>query len=320
MKIIELKNEIKNYDKNELEKLVVEFYKIIPKSKREEYQLDEFIKNVNSNVKKKENTIEDFSNLVNEIDEFISNVDNGYYHSPNRVILKPERSKWRFKAKKYYKELNKILPNSENGELATSLLIELYKRLSEGTTYLIFNNWNTFGSFGENQYEYYEKLIKRIFASGYTEEKITTCIDLLLLPNDGNTLRSELFDLLTYEITSTQYVDLTIELLKKKYNELCSKKVKSNSSSDYLNDNNIDDIVRTISRLYMQSNEIDIGIKYFYDNYGCFNKSYKMYELFELLDLIDLKDIWIREYERNIYKLDYSDELKEKYKEYKEGK
>lgn len=319
MKIVELKNEIKNYDKNELEKLVVEFYKIIPKSKREEYQLDEFIKNVNSNVKKKERTIEDFSNLVNEIDEFISNVDNGYYNHPNKVIPKPERSKWRFKAKKYYKELNKILPNSENGELATSLLIELYKRLSEGTTYLIFNNWNTFGSLGENQYEYYEKLIKRIFASSYTEEKITTCIDLLLLPNDDNTLRTELFDLLTYEIINTQYVDLTIKLLKRKYNELCSKKVKSNSS-DYLNDNNIDDIVRIISKLYMQSNEIETGIKYFYDNYDCFNKSYKMYELFELLDLIDLKDIWIREYERNIYKLDYTDELKEKYKEYKEGK
>ena len=34
----------------------------------------------------------------------------GYYSSPNKVIPKKERSNWRFKVKRYYKELTKTIP------------------------------------------------------------------------------------------------------------------------------------------------------------------------------------------------------------------
>lgn len=74
---------------------------------------------------------------MSEINNFLELVDGEYYATPNKIVSKTERSSWRFKVKRYYKELNKIEPNSKNGGMATFLLIELFKRLSRGTYYLL---------------------------------------------------------------------------------------------------------------------------------------------------------------------------------------
>lgn len=120
----ELKNGIKKYDKKELEFIIVSLYKCIPKKVKEEYDIDSYIKNIDINKKtdvvKKEIP---FDEIYNEIIYFIKCIDLGYYCSPNRVIAKKDRSAWRFKVKRFYKKLNKISPDSENGSIATSLLI-----------------------------------------------------------------------------------------------------------------------------------------------------------------------------------------------------
>lgn len=84
-----------------------------------------------------------------------------YYVVANKTISKKERSSWRFKVKRYYKELNNILPNSQNGTKATLLLIEIFKRLSIGSNRLLFINWETFRALGVAQSEYYNTIMKR---------------------------------------------------------------------------------------------------------------------------------------------------------------
>ena len=85
----ELKNEIKKYDKKELEFIIVSLYKRIPKKVKEEYDIDSYIKNIDINKKtdvaKKEIP---FDEIYNEIIYFIECIDLGYYCSPNRVIAK----------------------------------------------------------------------------------------------------------------------------------------------------------------------------------------------------------------------------------------
>ena len=46
MLIKDLKNEIKKYNKKELESIIVELYKRLLKSKKEDYDIDNFIKNM----------------------------------------------------------------------------------------------------------------------------------------------------------------------------------------------------------------------------------------------------------------------------------
>ena len=45
MLVSELKNEIKKYDKKELESIIVSLYKCIPKKVKEEYDMDSYYKN-----------------------------------------------------------------------------------------------------------------------------------------------------------------------------------------------------------------------------------------------------------------------------------
>ena len=96
MLVSELKQELEKYDKKELIKIAAELYKRVSKAKKEEYQIDEFIKDFKLQTKPQEKKVS-LSDLQNEILEFLSDVDQGYYASPNRKVSKKERSGWRFK-------------------------------------------------------------------------------------------------------------------------------------------------------------------------------------------------------------------------------
>lgn len=48
MLVSELRVEISKYSQKELENIIVELYKRIPKAKKEEYNIDEHIKNINT--------------------------------------------------------------------------------------------------------------------------------------------------------------------------------------------------------------------------------------------------------------------------------
>ena len=105
MLISELKEEIKKYNQKDLESIIVELYKRIPKNKKEDYNIDDFIKNVDNKQKINSKKEFNFEELEKEIKYFLSCVDNEYYVVPNKIVSKKERSSWRFKVKRYYKEL-----------------------------------------------------------------------------------------------------------------------------------------------------------------------------------------------------------------------
>ena len=46
MKVNELREILKNYNETDKEKIIVEFYKRIPKNIKEDYNIDEYIKNI----------------------------------------------------------------------------------------------------------------------------------------------------------------------------------------------------------------------------------------------------------------------------------
>ena len=109
MKVNELREIIKKYKKEEQEKIIVELYKRIPKEKKEEYSIDEFIKNLDVKVEKEDTQIS-IESLEKEVTYFLQCASNELYAIPNKIIPKNERSKWRFKVKTFYKQLNSFAP------------------------------------------------------------------------------------------------------------------------------------------------------------------------------------------------------------------
>lgn len=317
MLIKDLKNEIKKYNKKELESIIVELYKRLPKSKKEDYDIDNFIKNMETGEKPVK-VKQSFDELYKEIVYFINCVDNEYYACANRIISKKERSSWRFKVKRYYKELNSIPFNEQNGIVATTLLIEIFKRLSIGSNRLLFVNWETFKALGVSQTEYYDTIINRIMANGYSKENLQKCINLLDILKDPYDLSYGMFKIFIYNLKTTEEEELAIELLNTKVQQqiIEFKNLKDNNRKYTLKEN-INNYVECIIEIYFNLNEIDKGIKYFHKYYIQEIREVKEYILLEKLDELNLTKEWLNEYESHMDKIDYRESLKDKYKELK---
>lgn len=311
MKVKEIRYELSKHDRNTLEDIIIELYKRMPKSKKEEYNIDDFITNPIKEAKKEIMPIS-FNQLKEEIKYFLDCVDNEYYSSPNRIISKEERSKWRFKVRRYIKELNKIDINNPFYEDATLLLIELYKRLSKGSHYLLFSNWETFKATSISQDDFYDLIIKRILINDYTKEDVIECLNLLEVPKDPYASSCDMFDNFTSNISKNK--EEVISLLKDKINIL-KKEIKISKDSTYEKEDMIDNFMICIMDLYFSLDKIDVGIKYFKENYIHYDEEVRMYIILEKLEKYELYTYWIKLYEEN--KVNYRRFLVEKYNEIK---
>lgn len=305
MKISELKPIIKNYDKSKLESIVVELYKRVPKNIKEDYNIDNYIININNESKSKTKKTEEFDldNLKDEILYFLSCVDNGFYHIPNRVIPKKERSSWRFKVKKYYKYLTSVDPTFIDGDIATLLLIEIFKRLSEGTTYLLFSNWEPFNAIGISQDEYFREIFNRVFKNKVLnkEDRIKTIVDLLNV--ESNLYHEEdLYSIYSELITDEEDINISIRIIQNKIVELkeAYKNIKSNSfDTKYYLGLNINYYIELVTSLYIKLNQIETGINFYYKNVIDLEKTRAIINILHILEKYKLYNRWIEEYEKN---------------------
>ena len=329
MLVKEIKEATKEYSRDELMKIITELYKRIPKSRREYYDIDDYIVNLRKYTTKKstENeTITDIISLSKELEYFLTCVRNDLYCSPNNIITKTERSKWRFKVKKYYKDLISFKPDTEDGKLATKYLISLFNILSYGTHYLKFSSWNTFGAIGVYQSDFLETIVKRILSTGLTKENMTTCVALLDNEYDPNEYHISVLLSFVSCLNTSDLKYAAIEALKEK---IISKKekiqeIKKNRKSSYHDTYDLEEMINyfteTILFIYINLNEIDNGIKYFQKTYLEKDDEVKEYILLDRLEIFEIKDEWIKEYESHIGKIDYRDSLQKQYQELKNRK
>lgn len=299
MLVKDLRKTLEKYDKKEMTDIVVELYKRLPKKVKEDYDIDKFIEDINNKTKKEEKKVS-FDDLCKEMGYFLDCAKAGYYSSPNKVVPKKERSNWRFKAKRYYKELTKTIPTTDIGVKSTKLLIELYELVSRGTNTLVFTNWDTFRALGVNQVEYLDMLYKRILSTGNSINNIKVCIDLLDNCKDPDILDEFLINVFIDNLRTEESKLTAINLLDEKVVEV-KEKIKSlgkkyNYHDMYYleKDNNL--YVGIATRLYFSSFEVDDGIKYYQKNYIHYDSEVKEYILLEILRELELYEGWIIEY------------------------
>ena len=316
MLVSELKEEIKKYNQKDLENIIVELYKRIPKNKKEDYNIDDFIKNVDNKQKINSKKEFNFEELEKEIKYFFCFFDNEYYVVPNKIVSKKERSSWRFKVKRYYKELSNIIPNSDNGAQATMLLIEIFKRLSIGSNRLLFINWETFRALGVSQSDYYDNILKRILYNGYTKENLQKCIDFLDIVKDPYELSYDMFYTYISNLKTIDNKEVSIQLINEKIEDLKLKfKNEKNSGKQFDLQELLNEYVECVTDIYFELEEIEKGIKFFHKNYIERSKEIKEYVLLNKLDVADLIDAWLKEYEQNMNKINFRESLKKRYEE-----
>lgn len=321
MLVKDLSKTLEKYDKKEMTDIVVELYKRLPKKVKEDYDIDKFIEDINNKTKKEEKKVS-FDDLCSEMRYFLDCAKAGFYSSPNKVVPKKERSTWRFKAKRYYKELTKTIPTTDIGVKSTKLLIELYELVSRGTNTLVFTNWDTFKALGVSQTEYFDMLLKRILSTGNSINNIKVCIDLLDNCKDPDILDEFLINIFIDNLRTEESKLTAINLLYEKVVKVKEKikglgKKYNYHDMYYLEeDNNL--YVETVTRLYFSSFEVDEGIKYYQKNYIHYNSEVKEYILLEILRELELYEEWITEYESASKKNKLREELTRDYEKIKE--
>lgn len=313
MKVNELREILKNYNETDKEKIIVELYKRIPKNIKEDYNIDEYIKNINKKIDNKDNKVS-IEYLEKEVKYFIECANDDLYVRPNRVIPKNERSKWRFKVKTFYKELNSFIPTTEEGRKATDLLGELFEILSFGTNYLTFSSWNTFGAIQVSQSDFLENIVKRKLANGMTRENIKYCVELLNAKYDPQEYHRSILNSFEscFKTPDSRY--LVIDLLKEQQTKW---KEKYKKDKNYYNTEYTNYFVECIVDIYFDLHEVKEGVSYFHKEYIESDKEIKEYILLRIMEELEMYKEWIVEYENNIGKINYRDTLKQKYKELK---
>ena len=314
MKVNELREIIKNYNEEDKRKIIVELYKRIPKNIKEDYNIDNYIINLNTKIEKVDKNIT-IERLEKEVEYFIECASDDLYARPNKIIPKNERSKWRFKVKTFYKQLNSFLPTTEEGKKATDLLKDLFGVLSFGTHYLTFSSWNTFGAIQVSQSEFLKNIVQRKLSNGITKENLSYCIDLLNVKYDLQEYHRTILYSFESCLKTTDAKYMAIELLKE---QVENWKEKYKKQASYENEEYLNYFVECVVQIYFDLCEIQEGIKYFHKQYIKKDKEIKEYILLEMLEEFELYKEWILEYEIQAEKIDYRDSLREKYKEYKE--
>ncbi len=162
MKIQELKEAIKSHKREELEFIISELYKAIPKAKKEDAQIDEIIKKPikETAAKSDKKTGRTIKAIKADVDNFIFNAKEQNYLGPNRAIPKAQRSKWRFLVKNLYKEILVAEKNGESTVECASVMKDLYECLTYSCHYICFTAYDTFESVGIDQDDFFEQIIK----------------------------------------------------------------------------------------------------------------------------------------------------------------
>ncbi|MEA4884416.1 MAG: hypothetical protein VB144_12340 [Clostridia bacterium] len=288
MRIAEIRAAVRGYSKEQLELLVVELYRAMPKSLRDSRSIDAIVQNPDAQevrrIKSSSQPSLDFDDVAYEARTFIDYAKRQYYFAPNSYVLKKDRPKWRFIAKRLYRSLVQCAAEAENLEPATNLIEELYLVLCEGCRTVLFSSEDPFGSVGISQGEFFRQLLT--LRNRYMD-KDTFVQKAVALVIDGMTSRwSSRTDLVLTVLDFLTIPDLKFRAIKSAQ-ELGAKQLSEyskarRSDKQYHFQRTINALAELALHCYAQLGELEEGIKYFSGHYVD-NDEMKLYVMVTIL-------------------------------------
>ncbi len=325
MKIQELRNLIKDADRELLEKAFAESYKQFTKSQKED--VDQVINNVlegrNEKSTKKEETL-DFRELAEQITEFLENAYAQNYFAPNRIIPKSQRPKWRFMVKNYIKILENIPTEDENCAEAAKLLLNIYRLLCEACNYYLFSTDDPFRSIGWKQSDLFQLVVKKNFSLGYSKEKIA---ELLLDAVSGGLSMESLHivqeTVLLSELGTSDVKYMAIEeaqkLVEQRHENL--KELKRYDNGRYYIAETINELCGFILMAAIKLAEPESAIEYYFEHCVRSDREITLYCALDIVDWMEDDALWITVYEYGIgKKIKPRDSLTQKYQQLLENR
>ncbi len=309
MKVNELREKLSKLKKVEVIKIASEFYKLIPKAKKEDYDLDSYINDPTKRQKKsstkKALALEEMKAAINE---FIDDASEQYYLVPNRKVPKKERATWRFKVKRWYKELTNTKRADKDLAKQAKLLSDLYELLCESCGYNYFSAYDTFQSIGIEQSDFYKNVIELLQESNGKLDTVKQSIELIV---DNYLNRFTLYSTLMREFISTLHsvdlkykgIEVTEELLKLinyNPNEKNETGIWSHSHERYQRERKNNNLAELGLRLYFSLYETDEGIEFYHKHYHYNIQEVKLYVLITLLFEFEMKDEIVKEIDKAI--------------------
>ncbi len=309
MKIAEVRSILEKHSDKQLRLIIAEMYKAIPKAVKEDKDIDDIIKNPDMLIKngkktKKQVKLPDIEELKYETEEFIDYAYEQYYFAPNSFVHKKDRPKWRFIAKRLYKNLTLVSQSREDLPQASELLEKLYVLLCYSCDYILFSAYDTFQSVGIEQKEFFHRVLSLKYKHENKPDFVKNAISLMV----NNSLnRYTLYSTLMYVILEFLKtpdmkelgVDKCKELLQSAKNEKITSKDRTFSNfGSYEKERKIQNLSGMGFLCYAQLHDYDAAIDFFEKNYAEKSKEVKLYILLELIFAFKQKDYWLRVYEK----------------------
>jgi hypothetical protein len=172
MKVDELRVKLYKLKQDEVIHLAVEFYKLVPKAKKEMYNLDSLVDTPEVKTAKPAATaaVVSFEDMASEVNTFIGNAKNQHYLYPNKIIAKKDRATWRFKVKAWYKEVTNPKTVGLDMNKKAEICANLYNLLCEACYYEYFSADDVFNSVAVEQPVFFQSALQLI---DQTEGKVS---------------------------------------------------------------------------------------------------------------------------------------------------
>lgn len=295
MKVAEIRDLLKKYSSAELQELIVEMYKVMPKSLKEEKDIDsllaDFSRQMSAKKQKKEPEPVDMEWLTFAVPTFVEYAMNQYYFAPNRVISKKERPKWRSQVKNFLKELQRVPATGEEGIVATELIQELYKVVAYGSRYHVFNTTNTFKAVDMDSVQFSELIITRILANGFNSStvhkavSVATTIDPSPIPYYSSILYtvSGLFPTVDSKLLALDQC----RVVRKEIQQRLQQVRGSGTMLHYELGTKLDMVTGLELILHIELAEEEKAVKQFMKFYDEKNKEVKIYVLVQFLEILE---------------------------------
>ncbi|MDA3894058.1 MAG: hypothetical protein PF517_20560 [Salinivirgaceae bacterium] len=290
MKITELRNSLKKHKRDDLEYLVAELYKLVPKNKKEEYQIDDLIMQgkpkKGSEKQIKNSQVRSIMEIAVEVDAFIENAQAFNYLSPNQKVAKKDRPKWRFLVKRLYKEILAAANDGNAAKACCNEMVKLYELLTYACHYILFNSYDVFDSIGISQTDFFTTVttLQRKHLGGKDFVKQASRL-ALNNPLNRYTLYSGLMNIVIEHCPTPDMKRALCNDLLEFYTETINApdNEKDYPSRDrkysFIKMSKLNTIAESLLTIYLIVNEFDEGITFFNNAYLSNEPEIKLYVL-----------------------------------------
>ena len=303
MKISELRAQLDRTSLEDMKRILVEVYRALPKKTRENLAIDELLKNPaasRAGAKQAKALAHgvDIDKLEAELGEFLTDAYAQNYLAPNRFVPKSERPKWRFKVKRFFKEINAAVVEPGSIEKASDLLEKLYQMLCYACDFVLFNAYDPFQSVGITQTAFLDAVLglegEHLHLEKFIDYSLHLVVDSRL---NRYTLGSSLGQVLVDRLRAPASLELAIERAAQLYS---GPHRAPDQKREYHHSDRLNRLAEFGFLAYVKLSDYDRAIDFFKARCARSSPEITLFVLLQWLRSLQREDLWQREYERAV--------------------